>query len=65
MSYVGMTMSRVSFDPHQENIGMYGFCPVPTSGQSPKLKSISISGRETFRARDKRMASKNILNPTY
>lgn len=45
MPYVGMTMSRVSFDPHQENNGMCGFCSVLTSGQSPKLKSISMSGR--------------------
>lgn len=45
MSYVGITMSRESSDPHHENNGMCGFSPVLTSGQSPKLKSISMSGR--------------------
>lgn len=38
-------MSKVEFDPHQENIGNLFFCV--DNGQSPKLTKNSKSGKNT------------------
>lgn len=45
MSYVGITISIVEFDPHQENTGNW-FLGVE-SGQSPKFAKNSKSGKYT------------------
>lgn len=47
-SYVGITMSNVSSDPHQDRIGI-GFVFCLTSGQSPRFTKNSISGRTTYK----------------
>lgn len=45
-SYVGMTISNVSSEPHHDKMGIgLEFCL--TSGQSPRLTKNSISGRTT------------------
>lgn len=47
-SYVGITMSNVSAEPHQDRMGI-GFVLCLTRGQSPRLTKNSISGRTTCR----------------
>ena len=45
-SYVGMTISKVSPEPHHDRMGI-GLLLALTSGQSPRLTKNSISGRTT------------------
>lgn len=64
MSYVGITISAVSLDPHQENIGMIGSTFFLTNGQSPRFIKNSMSGRTALRDNERSMLSINMLNPT-
>lgn len=53
-SYVGMTMSLVSSDPHQENTGIGSSTrDFFSSGQSPKLTKNSTSGSMTYKIKPK------------
>lgn len=60
-SYVGMMMSSVSSEPHQDSIGI-GFVLCITRGQSPRLTKNSMSGRSTYQQRKNKLKKIVTLN---